>query len=134
MVEGEDSLLFLGRVDKAAGQLALVRYNNSVEGVNQHIVEESLIKTYIYTIQRKPVLARQNIPRSEIDEIIRDVHFNAKVEKGMLSNAMSVNGVVDPQALYAGVAQPAGGGSACSGGEGRQRRAGRFKSGQQQQQ
>ena len=37
MVEGEDPLLFLGRVDKAADQLALLGCSKSVEEVNQHL-------------------------------------------------------------------------------------------------
>ncbi|CAN0528510.1 unnamed protein product, partial [Laminaria digitata] len=38
MVEDEDPLLFLGRVDKAANQLAMLGCSKSVEEVNQHIV------------------------------------------------------------------------------------------------
>ncbi|CAM9658717.1 unnamed protein product, partial [Laminaria digitata] len=38
MVEDEDPLLFLGRVDKAANQLAMLGCSKSVEKVNQHIV------------------------------------------------------------------------------------------------
>ena len=77
MVEGEDPLLFLGRVDKAADQLALLGCNKRVE-VNQHIVRNL---SSLYTIQSKSILARPNIPRSELDEIIRDAHLNDEVEK-----------------------------------------------------
>ncbi|CAN0529868.1 unnamed protein product, partial [Laminaria digitata] len=38
MVEDEDPLLFLGMVDKAANQLAMLGWSKSVEEVNQHIV------------------------------------------------------------------------------------------------
>ena len=58
MVEGEDPLLFLGKVNKAADQLALLGCNKRVE-VNQHIVRNL---SSLYTIQSKSILARPNIP------------------------------------------------------------------------
>ena len=38
MAEDENPLLFLGRVDKAAHELAMLGYGKSVEEVNRHIV------------------------------------------------------------------------------------------------
>ena len=38
MEEGEDPLVFLGRVDKAADELAMLGCGKSVEEVNRHIV------------------------------------------------------------------------------------------------
>ena len=38
MTEGEVPLLFLGRVDQAADQLAMLGCGKSVEEVNRHIV------------------------------------------------------------------------------------------------
>ena len=52
----------------------------------------------MYTIQTKSILPLRNIPRSEIDEISRDVHLNDKV--GKLNKAMAVKAEVDPHALY----------------------------------
>ena len=69
-----------------------------VEAVSQHIIRNL---SSLYTIQSKSILARPNIPRAEIDEIIRDAHLNDKVEKDMLSRAMAVKGEVDPHALHA---------------------------------
>ena len=75
MVEGEDPLLFLGRVDKAADKFALLECSKSAEEVNQHIVRNL---SSLLTIQNKSIIARPNIPRSEFDEIIRDAHVNAR--------------------------------------------------------
>ena len=49
MTEGEDPLLFLGRVDKAAHKLAMIGWGNSVEEVNRHIVNNvsSLYNRYL---------------------------------------------------------------------------------------
>lgn len=80
------------------------------------------------------ILARPNVSRAELDEIIRESHLYGKVAKEILSKAMAVKGLVDPPALYADGVQPAGGGDAGSGRVGRQRRGVRFKGGQQQQQ
>ncbi|CAM9330932.1 unnamed protein product, partial [Laminaria digitata] len=124
MVEDEDPLLFLGRVDKAANQLAMLGCSKSIEEVNQHIVNNL---SSLFMIQSKSILSRPNIPRAEIDEIIRDAYLHDKVEKEMLSKAMAVKGAVDPHALCAGGAQPADGGGAGSGGGGRHRTGGRFK-------
>ena len=73
MTEGEDPLLFLGRVDKAAHKLAMIGWGNSVEEVNRHIVNNV---SSLYNIQSKSILSRPCIPRSEIDEIIRDAYAN----------------------------------------------------------
>ena len=73
MTEGEDPLLFLGRVDKAAHKLAMIGWCNSVEEVNRHIVNNV---SSLYNIQSKSILSRPCIPRSEIDEIIRDAYAN----------------------------------------------------------
>ena len=59
MAEGEDPLLFLGRMDKAADQLALFRCSKSVEEVNQHIATNL---SSLYTTQSKSIFARPNIP------------------------------------------------------------------------
>ena len=76
MQEGEDPLVFLGRVDKAADELAMLGCAKSVEEVNRHIVNNL---SSLYTIQSKSILSRPSIPRSEIDEIIRDAYMNDKV-------------------------------------------------------
>ena len=130
MIYAQDALLVLCRFDKATDQLAMLRCSKSTEKVNQDNVN---ILSPLYTIQVKPILSCPTIPRSEIDDIIRDAHMNDRVEKEMLSKAMEVKGVVEPHALYAGGAQPAGGGGAASGGGGGARRGGRHNDGQQQQ-
>ena len=38
MEEGEDPRAFLGRIDKAADELAMLGCGKSVEGANRHIV------------------------------------------------------------------------------------------------
>ena len=50
MEEGENSLVFLGRVDKAADELAMLGCSKSVEEVNRHIVNNL---SSLYTIQSK---------------------------------------------------------------------------------
>ena len=72
MTEGGDPLLFLGRVDQAADQLAMLG-GTGVEEVNRHIVNNV---SSLYNIQSKSILSRPCIPRSEIDEIIRDAYAN----------------------------------------------------------
>ena len=121
--------MFLGRVDQAAEQLAMLGCGKSVEEVNGHIVNNL---SSLYNIQSKPILSRPAIPRSEIDEIIREAYANYKVEKDMVTKALAVKGVRDPHALYAELRSLPGG--AGSGGGGRNRRGGRLKGGQQQQQ
>ena len=106
MEEGEDPLVFFGRVDKAADELAMLGGGKSVEEVNWHIV---INLSSLHTIQRKSILSRPSIPRSEIDEIIRDAYVNDELENEMVTKALGVKVVVDPHALYAGAVQPAGG-------------------------
>ena len=103
MEEGEDPLVFIGRVDKAADELAMLGCGKSVEEVNRHIV---INLSSLYTIQSKSILSRHSIPRSEIDEIIRDAYVNDKLEREMVTKALGVKGGVDQHALYAGAVQP----------------------------
>ena len=42
MAEGEDPLDYLGRVDKAADELAMLECGNSYEEVNQHLIQNLL--------------------------------------------------------------------------------------------
>ena len=80
MEEGENPLVFLGMVDKAADELAMSGCRKSMEEVNRHIVNNL---SSLYTIQSKSILSRPSIPRSEIDEIIRDAYVNDKLEREM---------------------------------------------------
>ena len=98
ITEGEDPLLSLGNLDEAAAQLVLLRCSKSVKDVNQNIVRNLSV---LYTTQSKYILARPNILRAEIDKIFHEAHFIDKVEDDVLSKAMVVKGVTDPQALYA---------------------------------
>ena len=59
MEEGEDPLVFLGRVDKAADELAMLGCGKRVEEVNSHIVTNL---SSLYTIQSKSILSRPSIP------------------------------------------------------------------------
>ena len=116
MEEGEDPLVFLGRVDKPADEWAMFGCGKNVEEVNRHIVANLLS---LYTIQSKSILSRPSVPRSEIYEIIRDAHVNDKLEKEMVTKALGVKVGVDPHTLYAGAVQPAGGAGTSSGSRGR---------------
>ena len=60
MAEGEDPLVFLGRVDKAAHELAMLGCRKSVEEVSRHIVNNLFS---LYTIQSKSILSHPSIPR-----------------------------------------------------------------------
>ena len=106
MEEGEDPLVFLGRVDTAAGELAMLGCGKSVEEVSRHIVTNL---SSLYTIRSQSIISRPSIPRPEIDEVIRDAYVNDKLEKKMVTMALGVKAGVDPHALYAGAVQPAGG-------------------------
>ena len=130
MEEGEDPLVSLGRIDKVDDELAMLGCGKSVEEVNRHIVTNL---SSLYTIQSKSILSRLSIPRSEIDEVIRDAYVNDKFEKEMVTKALGVKVGVDPYALYAGAVQPAGGAGTGSGSRGRNKRGGRHKQQQQQQ-
>ena len=99
MEEGEDPLVFLVGVDKAADELTMLGCGEIVEEVDRHIVTNL---SSSYTIQSKSILSRPSIPRSEIDEIIRDAYVNDKLEKEMVTQALGVKVGVDPHALYAG--------------------------------
>ena len=77
MAEGEDPRLLHGWVNKAADHLVFLGHSKSGEEVNQHIVNNL---SSVFTIQGMSILARPNIPRSEIDDVIRDAHLNDKVE------------------------------------------------------
>ena len=103
----------------------------SVEEVNRHIVTTV---SSLYIIQGKSILSRPSIPRSEIDEIIRDAYVNDKLEKEMVTKALGAKVGVDPHGLYAGAVQPAGGAGTGSGSRRRNKKGGRHKQQQQQQQ
>ena len=97
MVDGKDPLLVLGMMDNAGDKLALLGWSKTVGEDNQRIAWNL---SSLYTIQSKSILARPSIIRSEIDDVIRDVQLNDKVEKDMLSSALAVKGEVDPHVLY----------------------------------
>ena len=62
MAEGENPLVFLGRVDKAADELAMLGCSKSVEDVNRHIVNNL---SSLYTVQSKSILALLSpVPKS----------------------------------------------------------------------
>ena len=98
MIEGETPLLFLGRVDQVADQLAMFRCGKRVKEVNRHIANNL---SSLYNIQSKSILSRSSILLSEIDEIIRDAYANDKVGNDMVTKTLAVKGVGDPHALYA---------------------------------
>ena len=129
--EGEDPLVFLGRVLKAADELAMLGCGERVQEVSRHIVTNL---PSLYTIQRKSILSRPSIPRSKINVIIRDAYVNENLEKDMVTKALRVKVGVDPHTLYAGAVQPAGGAGTGSGSQGRNTRGGRYKQQQQFQQ
>ena len=61
IVEDENPLLFLGRVDKAADELAMLGCGKSVEEVSRHVVTNL---SPLYVIQRKFIRSRPSISRS----------------------------------------------------------------------
>ena len=99
MANDEKPLQFLGRVDTAADELAMLACGKSVEEVNLHIVTNL---SSLYIIQSTSILSLPSIPRPEIDEIIRYAYANNRADKDMVSKALGVQGVVDQHALYAG--------------------------------
>ena len=129
MEEGDDPLVFLGRVDKVADELAMLGCGKSVKEVNKRIVNNL---SSLYTVQSKLIISRPSIPLSEIDEIIRDAYVNDKLGREMVTEALGVKGGVDRHALYGGAVQPAGGGGTGSGSRGKIKRGERHKGVQQQ--
>ena len=99
MEEGVDPLVFLGRVDKAVDELAMLGCGKSVQEVNRHIVTNL---SSMYTIRTKSIISCPSIPRSEIDEIIRDACVNDKLEKKTVTKAFGVKVGVALHALYTG--------------------------------
>ena len=130
MEEGEDPLVFLGRIDKVADELAMLVCGENVEEVNRHIV---INLSSLYTIQSKSILSRPSIPLYDIDEIIRDAYVNDKLEKEMVSKALRGNVGVDSHALYISAVQPGGGAGTDPGSRGRNKRGEMYKQQQPQQ-
>ena len=130
MEEGEDPLVLLSRAEMAADELAMLGCGKSVEEIHRHIVTNLSL---LYTIQSNSILSCPLIPRSEIDDIIRDAYVIDKLEKEMVTKALGIQGGVDPHPLYAGAVPPAGGEGTGSGSEERNKRGGRYKQQQQQQ-
>ena len=118
-------------MDKAADELAMLGIGKSEEEVNRHIVTNL---SSLYTIQSKSILSRPSIPRSEIDEIVRDAYVNDKLEKKGVTKALGVKVGLDPRVSYACAIQPASGAGTSSGSRGRNKRGGKYKQQQQQQQ
>lgn len=79
MVEGEDSLESLGRVDKAGDHLAMIQCSKSAKEVDQDIVQN--LSTLYYNIRNTSIPSRPGILRSEVDEIVRDTYLADKVER-----------------------------------------------------
>lgn len=116
--------MVFGRVDKQAGELAMLACGRSVGEVSRHLVNKPFS---LYTIQSSLVLYRPIIRGFGIDQIIRDAYTKDTIEKEMVTKALAMKGVADPHALYAGGAHPAGGGGASSDGEGGNSRGRRFQ-------
>ena len=72
MAEDGNPLLFLGRVDKVADELAMLGCGKIVEA-NRHIVT-NLSSSYM--VQSKSIPSRPSIPRFEINDIIRYAYAN----------------------------------------------------------
>ena len=66
--------------------------SRDVDSRRRHTTLPYYKESLIFVYHSKSILARTNIPRSEIDEIIGVAHLNGKVDKDMLSKAMAVKG------------------------------------------
>ena len=87
--EAEDPLDLLSRPDKAADKLAMLGDGKSEEEVNPHIVPNI---SSLLTLQKKSILSRPGLHRSDINEITRSAYTDVKVAKGLTQSAMAVQG------------------------------------------
>ena len=92
MVNGEDPLDFLSRVDKVAEKLAMIGDGKSEEEVKNHIVLNFSGRLAFY---KKSITSRLGIPRCDIDEIIHGAYTDDKVEN-VVTEGYGLAGVGEP--------------------------------------
>ena len=127
MVEGEDPVEYLSRIDKTVQKLAMLGETKD-DDVNVHIVQ-SLSASY--EVEKKILLSSPDLTRSNIEEIVRNAYMSHK------QNAGKGNGQTkgdNPHVLYAGGAQPAGAGGNGMGRHSKGKQKSRQKQQKQQQQ
>ena len=117
MVEGEDPVEYFGRIDKAVQTLTMFGGNKDEDEVNVRIVKNL---SPLYYVDKKMLLSRPELTRTEIETVVRNTYLSVKVEVGGDGNNGGKEDV-DPHALYADGVEPAGAGGGGTG-KGRTRR------------
>ena len=79
-MEGEDPLVWIGRVDDAAKMLACLDVHKIEVMLRRHIVRHL---TNDYDIERRALLRRRDVPRGELEEILRDQFEERQAAKPM---------------------------------------------------
>ena len=124
MVEGEDPVEYLSRIDKTVQKVAMLGGTKDDDDVNVYIVQNLSAS---YAVEKKVLLSNPDLIRSNIEEVVRNAYMSLKQDVGRGKGQSKID---DPHALYAGGAQPAG-----AGGNGMGRNSkGKQKNRQKQQQ
>ena len=104
MVEGEDPVEYLSRIDKNMKKLAMLGGTKNDDDVNVHIVQNLSAS---YEVEKKILLSSPGLTRANIEEIVRNAYMSHKQNVGKGKGQTKGDG---PHALYAGGAQPVGAG------------------------
>ena len=134
MLEGEDPVEYLSRIDKTVQKLAVLGGTKDDDDVNVHIVQNLSAS---YEVEKKILLSSPGLTRSNIEEVVRNAYMSLKQNVGRSKGQTKAD---DPHALYTGGAQPAGAGGNGMGRDSkgkqknRQRQQKQHQSQQQQQQ
>ena len=75
MVEGEDSVEYLSRIDETVQKLAMLGGTKDDDDVNVHIVQNLSAS---YEVEKKILLSSPGLTRSNIEEVIRNAYMSQK--------------------------------------------------------
>ena len=128
MVDGEDPVEYLSRIDKTVQKLAMLGGTKDDDDVNVHIVQNLSAS---YEVEKKILLSSPGLTRSNIEEVIRNAYMSQKQNVGRSKGQSKGD---DPHALYAGGAQPAGAGGNGMGRDSKGKQKNRQQKQQQSQQ
>ena len=104
MVEGEDPVEYLSRIDKTVQKLAMLGGTKDDDDVNVHIVQNMSAS---YEVVKKILMSSPGLTRSNIEEVVENAYMSQKQNVGRVKSPSKRD---DPHALYAGGAQPTGAG------------------------
>ena len=97
MVEGEDLVEYLSRIDETVQKLAMLGGTKDDDDVNVHIVQNL---TASYEVEKKILLSSPGLTRSNIEKVVRNAYMSHKQNVG---KGKGQTKGYDPHALYAAV-------------------------------